>query len=221
MGVIYKITNMINQKCYIGYTTTSFQVRMRKHKNDDVKCDIVLGRAISKYGWDNFKCEIIKESENKEELLELEKYYIKFFNSKIPNGYNMTDGGEKLFGENNPFYAHIHTEETKQTLSEKASKRIGKLNPFYGKHHKEESKVNMGGHKKSVQMLDDNGNILKIFQSQSEAGRWCLSMGLTKSKQANSDIAKRCKDGKKSFGYFWKYQNEGVETMPDECTAVG
>ena len=61
MGVIYKITNMINQKCYIGYTTTSFQTRMRKHKNDDVKNDIVLGMAISKYGWDNFKCEIIEE----------------------------------------------------------------------------------------------------------------------------------------------------------------
>lgn len=221
MGVIYKITNMINQKCYIGYTTTSFQTRMRKHKNDDVKNDIVLGRAISKYGWSNFTCEIIEESEDKEKLLELEKYYIKFFNSKIPNGYNMTDGGEKLFGENNPFYAHTHTKETKQALSEKASKRIGKLNPFYGKHHKEESKVNMGGHKKPVQMLDDNGNILKTFQSQSEAARWCLSMNLTKSTKANSDIAKRCKDGKKAFGYFWKYQNEGVETMPDECTAVG
>ena len=79
----------------------------------------------------------------------------------------------------------------------------------------------MGGHKKPVQMLDDNGNILKTFQSQSEAARWCLSMNLTKSTKANSDIAKRCKDGKKAFGYFWKYQNEGVETMPDECTAVG
>ena len=70
-------------------------------------------------------------------------------------------------------------------------------------------------------VLDDNGNILKTFQSQSEAARWCLSMNLTKSTKANSDIAKRCKDGKKAFGYFWKYQNEGVETMPDECTAVG
>ena len=48
MGCIYKITNTINDKIYIGYTTTSIETRMRKHKTDDIKSDTVLGRAIKK-----------------------------------------------------------------------------------------------------------------------------------------------------------------------------
>ena len=76
MGCIYKITNTINDKIYIGYTTTSIETRMRKHKTDDIKSDTVLGRAIKKYGWDKFRWEILEECDDKERLLELEKYYI-------------------------------------------------------------------------------------------------------------------------------------------------
>ena len=50
---------------------------MRQHKNDDIGHDTVLGRAIAKYGWENFSYEIIEESDDKEHLLELEIYYIK------------------------------------------------------------------------------------------------------------------------------------------------
>lgn len=92
MGCIYKITNTINDKIYIGYTTTSIETRMRKHKTDDIKSDTVLGRAIKKYGWDKFRWEILEECDDKERLLELEKYYIDKYSSHIPNGYNMTFG---------------------------------------------------------------------------------------------------------------------------------
>ena len=43
----------------------------------------------------------------------------------MPNGYNMTDGGEKLYGENNPFYGHRHDEKTKEKISKIASLRTG------------------------------------------------------------------------------------------------
>lgn len=43
----------------------------------------------------------------------------------MPNGYNMTDGGEKLYGENNPFYGHRHNEKTKEKISKIASLRTG------------------------------------------------------------------------------------------------
>lgn len=222
MGCIYKITNNINGKGYVGYTTTSFEERMRKHKNDDIKHNTLLGRAINKYGWDNFTKEIICESNNKNELCEiLEPYYIKYFNTYKPNGYNMTLGGEKLYKENNPFYRRTHSEEVKQKLSEMASQRIGNKNPFYGKHHTQETKEKIKlKNSKSVCAYKNNKLVLS-FNSLLEAGEWCKKNNLTKSSTPSSDICKCCKGKKQSaFGYNWKYLNESVETMADECKPV-
>lgn len=193
---------------------------MRKHKNDDYKYGVVLGKAIKKYGWNNFTYEIIVESDNKNELLELEKYYIKYYNSKVPNGYNMTDGGEALFDKHNPFFNCKHSKKTKEKLSKLAKLRTGERNPFYGKHHQEKTKqlISMKN-SKPVAMLKNNA-IVKIFKNAISAGEWCYKKGLTKSKYANSDIAKRCKDGRKAFGFNWKYVDEDVETIPDECKGV-
>lgn len=80
----------------------------------------MLGRAIAKYGWSNFSYEIVQETNNKEVLLELEQYYIQFFHSLAPDGYNMTLGGERLYGKNNPFYLHRHSVETRKKLSKLA-----------------------------------------------------------------------------------------------------
>lgn len=222
MGCIYKITNNINNKAYIGYTTQSFEHRMKQHKNDDIQHDTLLGRAIAKYGWDNFSCEIIECCDDKENLLELEKYYIKKFNSYKPNGYNMTLGGEKMFGENNPFFGKKHTQQTKLLLSEKASLRTKELNPFFGKHHKKETIQKLKKiHCKPICAIDEHDKIVKIFDSGVMARNWLLENKLTKDKTANSAICRAIKHGKKAFGYYWRYFNEGVETMDDECNPVG
>lgn len=205
MGYIYKITNKINNKKYVGYTTQSIERRMSHHKNDDPAHNTILGRAIVKYGWNNFEYIIIEECENKDLLLEKEIYYIKYFNSLTPNGYNMTVGGEKMFGENNPFYGKTHSKETKKLLSKKASKRIGELNPFYNHKHSEDTKKTISKANSIAVAAIQNDNIIKTFNSAVEAGLWCKQQGLTKAKQPNSDISKRCKDGKKAFGFYWKY----------------
>ena len=69
MGCIYKITNIINNKLYIGYTTAILKERMRRHKNDDINHNTLLGRAIKKYGWENFKYEVVVYEDDKEKLL--------------------------------------------------------------------------------------------------------------------------------------------------------
>ena len=206
MGCIYKITNIINNKLYIGYTTATLKERMRRHKNDDINHNTLLGRAIKKYGWENFKYEVVVYEDDKEKLLELEQYYIKYFNSKMPNGYNMTDGGEKLYRENNPFYGHRHNEKTKEKISKIASLRTGEKNPFYNHHHTEETKNKIREkNSKKVAMCTDDYKIIKIFNSLKEAGDWCIKQHLTVSQTPSSDICKRCKDSKKAFGYKWKY----------------
>ena len=94
--VVYKITNLINGKCYIGQTTGNVKYRWRQHKNSSkYKNKSILGLAIAKYGKDNFTFEVL-ENCSIDQLDDKERYYIKFYNSLTPNGYNMETGGNSL-----------------------------------------------------------------------------------------------------------------------------
>ena len=94
---IYKITNLVNGKIYIGQSL-DIERRYKAHINfsknkSSREYNTPIHNAIRKYGEENFKCEVLIECK-KEELDELEKYYIKFFNSTDrEKGYNLTPGG--------------------------------------------------------------------------------------------------------------------------------
>lgn len=91
--IIYKITNSVNDKVYIGQTTKDLQSRIKNHRNAMLgKKDTHLYRAMRKYGWDKFTFEVIDTAESQEELNMLEEYYIKLYDS-VANGYNMAYGG--------------------------------------------------------------------------------------------------------------------------------
>ena len=88
---IYKITNKINGKCYIGQSI-NIEQRLKDHRN--CKANKPLYRAFKKYGIENFDFEVLEEC-SKEELNEKEIYYIAFYNSTTDgNGYNLEHGGE-------------------------------------------------------------------------------------------------------------------------------
>lgn len=93
-GRIYIIRNTINNKVYIGQTKVSIKLRFINHlsaaRNGK---DYVIGKAIRKYGEENFYIELLEEC-TVEELNEREIYWISFFNSTNPKfGYNMSIGG--------------------------------------------------------------------------------------------------------------------------------
>lgn len=88
---IYKITNKINQKCYIGQSV-NIKHRWSQHKQNSKIRPEKLYLAIRKYGIENFSFEVIEECKQ-EELDEKEKYYIILYNS-YENGYNMNLGGQ-------------------------------------------------------------------------------------------------------------------------------
>ena len=88
MGFIYKITNQINNKVYIGQTITPIKQRMYKHYSNAKKAKTGIDFAINKYGKENFLVEEICKCKN-EELDDLEKFYIQKYNSYY-NGYNLT-----------------------------------------------------------------------------------------------------------------------------------
>lgn len=91
---IYKITNMINNKCYIGQST-NIKKRWNRHKNGPFnkkykEYNCPLYRAIRKYGLENFNFEIIEEC-RKEDLEDKELFWIRLYNSNNKNfGYNQT-----------------------------------------------------------------------------------------------------------------------------------
>ena len=96
-GKIYKITNQVNGKVYIGQTTKSLKERFNKHcwatsSNDVYHQSMAIKLAIHKYGKENFKIELIEECDiNK--LDEREVYWISYYDS-YNNGYNCTKGGQ-------------------------------------------------------------------------------------------------------------------------------
>lgn len=104
IGYIYKITNTVNNKCYIGQTIKSIQTRFKQHmsraiKHADMKSH--LGAAIRTYGEQSFKIEelfkvVAYSIETRIILLDtLECYYIRKFNSRNVNlGYNLQPGGQ-------------------------------------------------------------------------------------------------------------------------------
>ena len=104
MMIIYKITNIINNKVYIGLTTTSLKKRWRAHKNSiNENNSKHLYRSMRKYGIENFKIEQIDETEDFKILGEKERYYIKLYDSRNPEkGYNLTAGGERNQWDANP-----------------------------------------------------------------------------------------------------------------------
>ena len=96
-GIIYKITNDINDKIYIGKTEEKLNERWSKHIYDAALTNSKnrpLYNAINKYGIQHFFITEI-ESCNIEELSEREKYWITYYNSYY-NGYNATLGGEGI-----------------------------------------------------------------------------------------------------------------------------
>jgi group I intron endonuclease len=96
--IIYKATNTVNGKVYIGQTVRTLEVRKYAHEYSARNgSDAHFHRAIRKYGTDAFKWEIIDTATTKDELDEKEKYWIAHYDA-VNNGYNMTEGGEGTLG---------------------------------------------------------------------------------------------------------------------------
>lgn len=97
---IYKYQNSINQKIYIGKAQDIAQ-RVRDHRynaSNPKRDNCVFHKALRKYGEENFIFEIVEECD-KSILDEREQYWIAYYNSQLPNGYNMTSGGDGGQGE--------------------------------------------------------------------------------------------------------------------------
>lgn len=143
---VYVIWCSLTDKFYVGVTYQKVAVRIRQHRRGKQFID----REIQQIGWENFDWWVVEKNISAEKIDECEKYWVKFFNSVYPNGYNRTHGGigrisvtaetcaliskrareRDMSGENNPMYGRHHTDATKAIISAKMSGENGSM---YGK----------------------------------------------------------------------------------------
>ena len=114
-GLIYKYTNKINKKIYIGQTRQQLERRHYKHLTQ-LNDNTYFHRAIKKYGIDNFDLEIVEDDIPLNQLDERERYWIKYFDSYFTSGkgYNETKGGQ--WGASSQLLSGSQEEEIKQKL---------------------------------------------------------------------------------------------------------
>ncbi len=157
---IYKITNKVNSKVYVGQSL-NINERWKNHVrylNNDTHHNIYLQSSWKKYGARYFEFTII-EICDEFELNEKEKYWIEKLES-FKNGYNLTNGGDGTRG-------YIFTEEDRKKLS---LAQLGNKK-FLGKKHSEETKMKIGiGNKGKVLSKETKQRISKslIGKKQSE-----------------------------------------------------
>ena len=108
---IYKITDLLDGKVYVGQTRLLIEKRFLQH----AKSDTPLGKAMRDCGLENFAIEIIEECKTLEQARRQEKFWIKALDCKVPNGYNRSNGGE---------YGRVKNERLHLILQQKIQERF-------------------------------------------------------------------------------------------------
>lgn len=214
-GYIYKITNDLNDKVYIGLATTSIQERFATHKKDRLKRTHEhrpLYAAMNKYGVEHFSIELVEECDL-DFLAEREQYWIAFYDS-YTNGYNATLGGDGT-----PKYDHkailARLQECPYPVliaqefgcCKDIVYNIAKRNNIEVKNCSSE---NFAKKKKTIAAFDKKTNLfIKEFESTVKAAEWCYEnkYSATISSGVRAHISD-CANGKRksAYGFVWKYQ---------------
>jgi len=179
--LIYKITNTVNDKLYVGQTTRTLEERKQQHirlANSGHKTH--LYNAMRKYGINKFVFEKICDVGSVEDLNILERYYIAKYNC-VSSGYNMVDGGNNnvmfIDSVKEKHQLKMSSRETREKIS-KSMKQYRKKNPFTEEHRAKLSAKAKGNHNfgtgdtrsLGVYCIVDNNEY--HFHSIKEAGKW-------------------------------------------------
>lgn len=196
---IYKITNKLNGKSYIGQTIRPINQRWHRHVNDAMNniLDTHFARAIRKYGEKSFSVEEIDSASSQEELNKLESYYIHKYDC-LENGYNETDSVYKCGGNT---YSSKTEEELDLIKNKIRITKLGGLNP----------------NAKSVRLINKLTGEEKIFSSAKECSNYLgLPTHHPVSRRASGEI-KKLLNNTYDFEYL---KDKSVSTIPDECKGV-
>lgn len=196
--IIYKVTNTVNGKIYIGQTKRSIKRRWKGHitSSKSNKCNNLFHNAIKKHGEDSFNVEIIDHANSTEELNELEQKYIGIFNSIHPNGYNTKTGGRSC----------TYSDLSKKKMSDK---KKGAQLPFdvrkkMSESHKlrwQDEKLRVQRSYQSKKMWEDDDYRKRISESRkkywSEKANRTRASIRAKNKLNQKDVKDKISDGVK------------------------
>lgn len=197
---IYKITNTVNGKSYIGVTSYSRPVRRwRKHilvsKNKQLYLTNgsfgSLHQAILDFGVKSFTFDVLEECSRKVGF-KREQFWIKFHNTFGDGGYNKTAGGRGFNGR-------THSKETKQRLAAiNIGRNLGANSAWFGKHHTEEAKakISAANKKKIFNRGKDNPfygkkhspETIALMKKKAKAREYKKEWAVKRSKLSSNDI---------------------------------
>ena len=199
---IYKITNQINNKSYIGQSI-HIEQRWEEHLYKSSQCSL-LKYALHKYGVNNFTFEVIEECKQ-EDLNEREQYWIQYYDS-FNNGYNLTMGGDGTV----KYSVEAVYEDYLITQSiEKTAKNIGchpqtarRILREYGINNHEQSDA------KPIEQIDTQ--TLKVIKQYTSIQEAADEMGVDHGAIRMALIGTH----KSSAGYYWRFIGENKQFEP-------
>ena len=212
MPYIYKITNDINEKVYIGKTHFSVEERWKQHCREFQRSrneKRPLYAAMKKYGIEHFYVELIEETNNPEER---EKYWIEYYSS-FKYGYNATTGGDGKPYIDRQLVKSLYNKlgsckEVAETMGI-GSDTVSKILKETGVEVISSQAIIKARYSKAVLMLDKTRTPLRTFSSLHEAARYLQSENLAKSQNIDGirgHIGDVCKGKRKTaYGFIWEY----------------
>lgn len=239
--IIYQVKNLVNGKIYVGQTIKTLEIRKKEHLNTSKNIKKIKNRyfyyALNKYGFDLFEWSIIDTAENQDELNNKEKYWINKLYSLVPNGYNMTTGGEfgkmcdeaekrrvknskevkiNLYGKK---VININTKEIFRTITEAAIKAditgtaISLCCRGINKKAGDYTYVFLEDYERNSEYYDnyiwENSNSKKVINLSTNEVYESMISAEKETKTPYQMISRCCRKLQKtSNGYFWAYYDE-------------
>lgn len=211
MAYIYKITNDINEKIYVGKTEFSIEKRFNEHCKDAFRSrkeKRPLYSAMQKYGIEHFHITLIEETDNPNER---EIYWIEKLQS-FKYGYNATRGGDgKRYIDYDLVIANYKELKELKKVAEKMNIHVDSVRAILQQNNipiRSSSEINKGKYSKPVGMYDKKTNaFIQAFPSMAEAARYLIANHLTNCKFSTIryHISEVCSGKARSAaGYRWK-----------------
>ncbi|RLI54084.1 MAG: hypothetical protein DRP09_14075 [Candidatus Thorarchaeota archaeon] len=206
--LVYRITNNINNKAYIGQTTRSIKKRWWEHRRGHYSS--LLRLAIDKYGEENFVLEILYKADTIENMNNKEEELIKSYNTITPNGYNLKNGGFDA--------SYSESSKTKMKTNRKGQPAWNKGISMWSKEDRLEisrrqSGKRRGPHMESTKELMRNGakaRMKAICAYNEYSGLWFECIADVEKLGFQRPNVCRCLRGagKSHAGYSWRYDEK-------------